>query len=104
MASAQVRDQFPVGGPCVQFLVAPAEGVSQVDDLLFKQGDALLQVVDVSGCAHAGLAPSLFAEQFGEPVFQVPDVGGMAGDLAVTVGSAAGPFYDTESRILCHSR
>jgi hypothetical protein len=58
----------------------------QVDDLLFELGDALLQGVHVDRGADACLAPGVVAEQFGQPLLKAPDLGGLAGDLAVCIG------------------
>jgi hypothetical protein len=53
---------------------------------LFQVGDAALELIDVGGSAKARLAPGLLAQQLGEFLLQLPDVGGLAGDLAVGVG------------------
>jgi hypothetical protein len=43
-------------------------------------------LIDVGGSAEAGLAPGLLAQRFRELVLQLPEAGGLARDLAVSVG------------------
>jgi hypothetical protein len=45
-----------------EFVAAFLELLAQVGDLLFEVDDALLEGVDVLGCAEAGLVPGLLAE------------------------------------------
>lgn len=56
-----------------------------MDDLLFELGDATLELVDVGWRAETGLAPGLLDELLGQFPLQLPDAGGLAGDLAVGV-------------------
>ena len=65
--SVDAGHEFAVGGTGgSEVLVAFVDLESQVDDLLFEVGDLVVEGVDVSGGAEAGLAPGLFAEGFGE--------------------------------------
>ena len=86
-SSVEVGDQFSVGGSRgVQFVVAFLKLAAQVDDLLFEVGDPALELVDVGGSAEAGCAPGVLAEQFGQLGLQLPDPGGLPGELALGVG------------------
>ncbi len=49
---------------------------TQVDDVLLEGEVLLLERVDVGGSAESGLAPGVFAEQAGEPAFELLDAGG----------------------------
>jgi hypothetical protein len=44
-----------------------------VDDLLFEMGDPLVECIDVCWAAEPGLAPRVFAECVGEPLFELAD-------------------------------
>ncbi len=72
--------EFPVGGACGgEVLVAFVELEAQVDDALLEGGVLLLERVDVGGRAEPGFPPCVFAEQAGEPVFEVLEAGCQAG-------------------------
>jgi hypothetical protein len=45
----------------------------QVGGLLLEMGDFLVERVDVGGRAEPGLAPRLFAERSGKPLFELAD-------------------------------
>ncbi len=47
-----------------------------VDDVLLESDDALVELVDVGGCAQTGLAPALLAERLGESPLQMLDASG----------------------------
>ncbi|MFI7670207.1 hypothetical protein [Nocardia sp. NPDC049526] len=47
----------------------------QVDVSLFELVDALVERVDVGGCAEPGSAPGLLAERFGQSFLQLLDAG-----------------------------
>ena len=80
-SSAAVRGvetghEFAVGGAGgVEVLGAFLEVQADVDDVLFEGDDALVELVDVGGCAETRLAPGLLAERLGQSPFQVLDAG-----------------------------
>ena len=86
--AVELGHEFAVGGAGGgEFVVAFFELEPQVDGLLFERDDLLLELVDVVGGAEAGLAPGLFAEQFGEALFELVDPGGEA-DAALLGGES----------------
>ena len=54
--------------------------------MLFERADLLLEPVDVVGDAETGLVPCLFAERFGETLFELVNPGGEANGALVSVG------------------
>ena len=48
---------------------------AKVDGVLLEGDDALVERVDVGGCAEARLAPGLLSERLGQSLFQVLDAG-----------------------------
>jgi hypothetical protein len=54
--------------------------------VLFQSRDALVQHVDVAWCTQPGFVPGLFAERFGEPAFELLDVGVLAKESGEGVG------------------
>lgn len=78
---------MPVGGPGgLEFLIAFLGLVLQLDDLLLQLGDPTLQLINVGRGAQARLSPDLLPEQLGQFLLQLPDAGGLSGDLALRVG------------------
>ena len=67
-------------------MVAFFELEPQIDGVLFEGADLLFEPVDVVGDAKPGLVPWLFAEHFGEPVFELVDTGGEANGALLRVG------------------
>jgi hypothetical protein len=67
---------------------------AQVDGLLLEPGDLLVEGVDIVRFAEPGLAPGVFAEGVGEPMFEVLDAGVETGGTFVggeQVGLQRGP-------------
>jgi hypothetical protein len=58
-----------------EVFVAFVELLLLVDDLLFEMGDPLVECIDVGWGADPGLAPRVFAECLGEPLFELADAG-----------------------------
>ncbi len=54
--------------------------------MLFEGADLLFELVDVVGDAEAGFVPGLFAERFGEALFELLNSGGEADGALVCVG------------------
>ncbi|MEV5542781.1 hypothetical protein AB0L13_38760 [Saccharopolyspora shandongensis] len=68
--------EFPVRGPRrVELAGAFVELALQLDNVSLKDGDLLLEAVDVDGCAEARVVPGVFAEQFGKPSLELPPGG-----------------------------
>ncbi|MDH6578231.1 hypothetical protein [Kitasatospora sp. MAP5-34] len=83
-------DQLPVAGPHgLEFFGALRRLTREVDCSLFEGGDAALELVDVVGATGSGVPPSLFAEESGELVLQVPDPSGEAAGAFLDVGQVA---------------
>jgi hypothetical protein len=83
----ELGHQVAVRGPrgC-EFVAALFELQAQVGGLLFEVGDFLAEGVDIGGRAEPGLAPCLFAERAGQPLFELADAG----------AEADGPFVGSE--------
>jgi len=73
----ELRDEFSVcGSGGIEVLVVLFELEAKVDGVLFERDDLLFELIDAIGRAEARLVPGLFAECFGEALFELVDAGG----------------------------
>ena len=66
-------------------MVAFCELQTELDDVLLEGDDALVELVDVRGCAEPGLLPRLLAERLGEALFELVDAAGETSDALLCV-------------------
>src|SRR5690349_19183900 len=77
--------EFAVGRPGGgEVFLAFVELLTKVEVVLLELADALVEGVDVGGCAEPGLTPGLFTECFGEPLLELADAGVEAGGAFVS--------------------
>lgn len=82
----ETSDEFTIrGAGGVEFFGALFELKAQIDNLLFKSGDLLVELVDVVGGADPGFPPGLLAKCGREAVFELLDPCGQSGCSLLSV-------------------